>query len=220
MAEGQAAVKAFNRIIGWVTKHKQAKAILPSLRKPASAKAIAEFEAKTKLKLPAGMVAIYRLHDGQDEDAAVKALGDDVSIESGLFPSIEAEGDLSHLLVPLKELASSMRGSQMPGFSKGWVPFGSNYGGDNIVLDLASKHEKKRGRVLQFNHEYGCAFEIAPSFDKYLEHIADGLHSRKIVWNEEAGLSYKKGRDWDDLIEKKKVEYDPKFLEEYGGGDE
>ena len=223
MAEGQAAVRAFNRIIAWVTKHKRAKAVLPSLRKPASAKAIAEFEAKTKLKLPAGVVAIYRVHDGQDEGAATDALDEASgfdSIESGLFPSIEGDGDLAHLLVPLKELASSMRGSQMPGFSKGWVPFGSNYGGDNIVLDLASKDAKKRGRILQFNHELGCAFEIAPSFDKYLEHIADGLASKKIVWNDEAGLSYKKGRDWDDLIEKKKVEYDPKFLEEYGGGEE
>ena len=52
--------------------------------------------------------------------------------------------------------------------------------------------------------------------NEYLEHIADGLESKKIVWDDEAGLSYKKGRDWDDLIEKKQVEYDPKFLAEYG----
>ena len=222
MAEGQAAVKAFNRIIAWVSKHKQAKLILPSLNKPATAKAIAEFEAKTKLKLPASFAAIYRLHDGQNEDRASEALDEDSgldSLESGLFPSIEGRGDLAHLLVPLKEMASSMRGLQMPGYSKGWVPFGSNYGGDNIVLDLASPDAKKRGRVLQFNHEYGAAFAIAPSFEKYLEHIADGLESKKIIWDEEAGLSYKKGRDWDELIEKKKVEYDPKFLEEYGGGE-
>ena len=100
------------------------------------------------------------------------------------------------------------------------MPFGSKYGGDNIVLDLAPTVEKKRGRVLQFNHEYGAVFEIAPSFDKYLEHIAKGLESKRVIWDEEAGLSYKKGRDWDDLIEKKKIEYDPKFLQEYGGGEE
>jgi len=221
--EGEAAVAAFERIIGWVTKHKKAKAILPSLNKPAAAKAIAEFETKTKLKLPESFAAIYRLHDGQDEGAANEALdgasGVD-SVESGLFPSIEGDGDLAHLLVPLKELASSTRGSQMPGFTKGWVPFGSNYGGDNIVLDLASTDPKKRGRVLQFNHDYGAAFEIAPSFAKYLEHIADGLETKKIVWDDEAGLSYKKGRDWDDLIEKKKVEYDPKFMEQFGGDSE
>ncbi|MEA2710899.1 MAG: hypothetical protein QOF78_3500 [Phycisphaerales bacterium] len=219
MAEGQAAVKAFERIIGWLKKHKRGKATLPSLRKPASAKAIAEFEAKTKLKLPAGLVAIYRLHDGQDEGAANEAL-DGETIESGLFPSLEGNGDLPFLLVPLKELATRTRGSQMPGFTKGWLPFGDNYGGDNIVLDLASKDPKKRGRVLQFNHEYGCAAELAPSFDVYLEHVADGLKSKSIIWDDDSGLTYKKGRDWDTLIEKKKVEYDPKYLEEYGGGED
>ena len=217
--EGEAAVAAFERIIAWVTKHKKAKAMLPSLNKPATAKAIAEFEAKTKLKLPESIAAIYRLHDGQDEGRANEALdpdGEIDSVESGLFPSIEGDGDLAHLLVPLKALARHTRGSHMPGFTEGWVPYGDNYGGDNFVMDLASSDPKKRGRILQFNHELSCAVEVAPSFEKYLEHIADGLESKKIVWDDEAGLSYKKGRDWDDLIEKKQVEYDPKFLEEYG----
>jgi cell wall assembly regulator SMI1 len=217
MSEAEAAVEAFKRILKWLAAHKRAKATLPSLRDPASAKSIAEFEAKTKLKLPPSMAAIYRLHDGQDEGAANELLDGD-TIESGLFPSIEGNGDLAHLLVPLREMQTSMKSEGMPGFRKGWIPFGSNYGGDNIVLDLTSDHAATPGRVLQFNHEYGCAFEIAPSFLKYLDHIADGLASKKIVWDDEAGLSYKKGRDWDHLIEKKNVEYDPKFLAEYGDG--
>jgi hypothetical protein len=65
----------------------------------------------------------------------------------------------------------------------------------------------------------GGAAELAPSFDAYLEHVANGLESKKIVWNEESGLTYKRGRDSDDLIETKKVEYDPKFLEQIRGGD-
>ena len=218
MAEGEAAVAAFRQIIDWVTAHKKAKAILPSLNKPASAAAIAEFEAKTKVQLPPGLAAIYRLHDGQDEGAANDALdpeGEIDSVESGLFPSLEGDGDLAFLLVALKELRSNLKGG-MPGFRKGWIPFGDNYGGDNIVIDLASDEPAQRGRVLQFNHEYGGAVELAKSFDAYLEHIADGLKSKKIKWDDEAGLSYARGRDWEDLIEKKKVEYDPKYLEEYG----
>jgi cell wall assembly regulator SMI1 len=216
MAEAEAAVAAFKRIIDWVSAHKKAKAILPSLNQPATDAAIAEFEAKTKVKLPPGLAAIYRLHDGQDEGAANDALdpdGEIDSIESGLFPGIE--GSLAYLLVPLEELAGNLDRT-MPGFRKGWLPIGDNYGGDNIVIDLASEEPAKRGRVLQFNHEYGGAAELAKSFDAYLEHIADGLKSKKIKWDDEAGLSYARGRDWDDLIEKKKVEYDPKYLEEYG----
>jgi uncharacterized protein (TIGR03067 family) len=199
------SVGAFKRIVKWLARHELAKAVLESLRKPASAAAIAEVEAKAKVKLPPALISLYRLHDGQDEDAANKALGE--TIESGLFPSIEGRGDLPFLLVPLKQLKSGLS-SKMPGFRKGWIPFGDNYGGDNIVLDFASKDPKKRGRVLQFNHEYGCATELAPSFEQYLQHIADGLNAGKIIWDAESGLSYRRGRDWDDLIDKKKVEYE------------
>ena len=220
MSEADDAVGAFNRIIDWLKAHPKGKAVLPSLNKPANAKAIAEFEAKAKLELPDSLAAIYRLQDGQDEGAANDLLADGETVESGLFPSLEGEGDLPFLLVPLEELGKNMRGSQMPGFRKGWVPFGDNYGGDHIVLDLASEEPAKRGRVLQFNHEYGCAAELAKTFTAYLQHIADGLKTKKIIWDEDSGLTYKRGRDWDDLIEKKKVEYDPKYLEEYGGGDD
>ena len=205
---------AHGRIVKWLGGHKQAKFVLSSFNKPATADAIKQFTTKTKLELPAGLAAIYRLLDGQDEDAANDAFGEG-TIESGLFPSIE-DGDLAFLLVPLKELISNTRGSQMPGFRKGWIPFGDNYGGDNIVLDFASEEPRKRGRVLQFNHEYGGAYALAPSFEAYLASIADGLESKKIRWDEDAGLSYKKSLDWDDLIDKKKVEYDP-HLKEYGG---
>ena len=211
---------AFARIVTWVTAHEKAEAVLPSFNKPATDAALKQFAAKTKLDLPEGLAAIYRLLDGHDEDKANEAheaSGGEDSIESGLFPSIESD-DLPFLLVPLKELQRQvLSNSRMPGFRKGWLPFGDNYGGDNIVLDLASEEPGKRGRVLQFNHEYGGAYPLAASFEAYLADIADGLESRKIVWDEDSGLSYKKSRDWDDLIDKKKVEYDPEFMKEFGG---
>jgi cell wall assembly regulator SMI1 len=218
MAEGEAAVAAFERIVAWVTKHKKAKAILPSLNKPASAQAMAEFEAKTKLKLPESIAAIYRLHDGQDEGAANEKLdpaGEVDSVESGLFPSIEGEDDLPFLLVPLAELAENTTADRFA-FRKGWVPFADNYGGDNIVLDLASTEPQRRGRVLAYNHEYGAAVPLAASFEAYLRHIADGLDARKIVWSDESGLSYKRAYDWDELIEAARVEYDPDHVRESG----
>jgi cell wall assembly regulator SMI1 len=214
MSAADEVKSAHARIVKWLGTHKKAKAVLPSFRPPASEEAIAAFAEKTKRELPEGLAAMYRLLDGQDEDAANDAIGDD-TIESGLFPSIES-GDLAFLLVPLDELARNTRGSRMPGFRKGWLPFGDNYGGDNIVLDLASDEPGKRGRILQFNHEYGGAYALATSFEAYVTSIADGLESRKIKWDEDAGLSYAKSRDWDDLIDKKKVEYDPEFIKEDG----
>lgn len=188
---------AFGRIVKWLQGHKRGKAALASLRPPATAAAIAQFKAKANVSLPPALAALYRLHDGQDEDAANEKL-DGGAVESGLFPSIEGRGDLPFLLVPLRELTRSLN-SRMPGFRKGWIPFGDNYGGDNMVIDLASTDSTKRGRVLQFNHEYATAVEVAPSLEKYLEHIADGLASKKIVWDNDSGLSYKKGKDWEDL---------------------
>jgi cell wall assembly regulator SMI1 len=206
--------RAYERIVAWLTKHPRAKAILPSFRPPAKAAAIAAFEKKAKLTLPDGVRALYRLADGQDENAANARLGDD-TIESGMFPSIE-RSDLAYLLSPLKLLARNTptgpRSSRMPGFRVGWVPIGDNFGGDNIVIDL-TQDAKKRGRVLQFNHEYGGAYEVAPSIEAFLSSIADGLEKKRIVFDEHAGLSYRKGLAWDDLIDKGKVEYDPEFLE-------
>jgi cell wall assembly regulator SMI1 len=222
MSPSENVKTAHHRITTWLRNHPQARHILPSFNKPATAQAIADFEAKTKLKLPESVAALYLLHDGQDEDAANDALEEDTgldSIESGLFPSIES-GDLAFLLVPLDELArntpKNARSSRMPGFRLGWLPIGDNYGGDNIVVDLAeSTPPAKRGRVLQFNHEYGGAYQLAGSFEAYLASIADGLEKKRIAFDDDAGLSYKKGKDWDDLIDAGKVEYE----EEIDGGD-
>lgn len=204
MQSTDTAKNAFGRIVKWLQGHERGKAVIASLRRPASAAAISEFEAKANVSLPPALAALYRLHDGQDEDAANEKLDGD-AVESGLFPSIEGRDDPPFLLVPLRQLSRSLKGG-MPGFRKGWIPFGDNYGGDHIVVDLATADPKKRGRVLQFNHEYAAAVELAPSFEKYLRHIADGLASKKIVWHDDNGLSYRKAKDWDDL---KQVEDDP-----------
>src|SRR5215218_5585519 len=123
--------RAYRRIIAWVTKHPKARAILPSFRPPASATAIAAFEKKAKVTLPEGVRALYRLADGQDEEAANAKLGEE-TIESGMFPSIERR-DLAFRLSPLKRLTrvtpKSKRSSRMPGFRVGGVPIGDNFGG-------------------------------------------------------------------------------------------
>jgi cell wall assembly regulator SMI1 len=211
--------KAYGRIIAWATKHPKARAILPTFRKSASKAAIAAFEKKVKLKLPDGVVALYLLADGQDEEKAdTRPMGGE-AVESGLFPSIEKH-DLAFLLSPLKLLTEvtpkTKRSSRMPGFRVGWVPIGDNFGGDNIVVDLASEDAKKRGRILQFNHEYGGAYEVAPSIEAFLTSIAQGLEKKTIVFDDDAGLTYKKTLDWDDLIGAGKVEYDPEWEKEMG----
>jgi cell wall assembly regulator SMI1 len=198
------AVKALNQILEWAAAHNQAKAILSSLRKRAKAADIAEFETKAKLKLPAALAAVYKLYDGQDED-----LVSDDEVGVGLFPSIERR-DPAFLLVPLKQLKSNTpttkRASRMPGYRLRWIGFGDNYGGDNLVIDFAdSTPPEKRGRVLQFNHEYGCSTELAASFEEYLERIAEDLAAKRIKWDR--GFCYVKGKDWDNLINTGKVEY-------------
>src|SRR2546429_5701483 len=101
MSSATRASSAFKRIVDWAAGHAKAKAILNSLRDPATNAAVSVFEKKAKLKLPPALAALYKLHDGQDEDAANK--GRDVPVEVGLFPSLES-GDLPFLLVPLKQL--------------------------------------------------------------------------------------------------------------------
>ena len=215
MSEAEAAVESFQRIVAWLAPHPQARAVIPSFRPPPSAESIAEFETKTKLKLPDSLLALYRLHDGQSEDAAIEANNDEY-LESGLFPGIESS-DLAFVFVPIAELTEGTIADTF-GFRKGWVPFGSNYGGDHVILDLASDAPPQRGRVLIYNHEYNAASPLAPSFGQYLRDLADGMESGEIVWSER-GLSYAQERKWDDLIDERKVEYDPDFLKEYGDED-
>jgi cell wall assembly regulator SMI1 len=217
MSKASTVEQSFARIHKWLEKQDPARHALASLLPPATEAEIEQFEAKTKLQLPDPVKALYRLHNGQNEDLGNEAAGD--QIESGLFPSIES-GDLAYLLVPLKELIRNTpkrkSDSRMPGFRLGWIPIGDNYGGDNIVIDLAIEDETKHGRVLQFNHEYGGATVLADSFNQYLAQLADDLKAGRVIWDDDCGLSYKKGKNWDSLIDAGKVEYDPEFQAEFG----
>lgn len=160
------------------------------------------------------MRALYLLHDGQDEDAANEERDEPVS--PGLFPGIESD-DLAFLLVPLKQLESytptTKEAVHVHGYRMNWVGIGANYGGDNIVIDLNTDDPKKRGRVLQFNHEYGGAVELAPSIEAYLTTLADDLEAGRVVFDAGSGLSTVEGRDWDDLMDEEKVEFDPEMEE-------
>lgn len=194
--------KSYDRIRKWLESHEQGRNTLVSIRPPASDKAIADFEKAMKAKLPNDLKELYQLLDGQDEDLLSE------QIEAGLFPSGE-NGDLAHLFLPLKTARQHSKGG-MPGYKPGWLAFGSNFGGDNYVIDLSTDDPKKRGRVLQFNHEYGGARVAAKSLAAFLQEIADGLDDESIIFDEDAGLSYVEGIDW----EEEKLEYDPKALEE------
>src|SRR5687768_5811693 len=108
MKRRSTARHAVERIFKWLRAHERGKAALASLRPPASAAAIAAVETKLKVSLPPALVDLYRLHDGQDEDAANEKLDGD-TIESGLFPSIEGREDKPFLLAPLKQLTRGLK---------------------------------------------------------------------------------------------------------------
>jgi cell wall assembly regulator SMI1 len=168
---------AMRRIRAWCGTNGDARLVFACMNPPATDADLDAVEAKIGLKLPEDVRALYRICNGQDENAEANEDG----LEVGLFPWTERV--LAHLLYPLEEVASSTSTPQeprrMPGFVVGWVPIASNYGGDEVVIDL-SPDSPRPGRVLNF----------ASSLAAHLTDIADKMEAGKIEFDEEEGLNY------------------------------
>lgn len=50
--------------------------------------------------------------------------------------------------------------------------------------------------------------------NSYIDRLARDLAAKRIRWSKGVGLSYVKGRDWDDLIDAGKVEYAEDVVED------
>ncbi len=189
----------FGDLIDWAKSQEVGQAYEASLLPPATDEQIQEYEQQSGMTLPEPLKVIYRICNGQTEDLTFESNPELEGVEIGLFPSSE-EFELAYMLVPLSQLVSNTPMTEpededdcnrMPGYELGWIGFGDNYGGDNIVLDMSPKTpESQRGRILLFNHEYAQATELAPSLEQYLQDIMDQIKCGKIAYDEDLGIAY------------------------------
>jgi len=187
----------------------QADIILQSLNRPASTRDIARAEAKLGMPFPADLRGLFGLFNGQRES---KRTSMDEVPEVGLIPSYDSVNSMPFLLRSLSQMARasprSLRGAA-DGWKVGWLPFATNGGGDEMVIDLTSLRGPRRGRVLQFSFEYGGAVPIADSIASLFHELANGLTSKRVQWRKSDGvyaLVRRRGMDFDKLSLEEKLE--------------
>ena len=191
MAKHDPVATAWKRIEQWLGDN--APRMLEALGRGAPASAVAAFEKKTGLKLPAAVAASFRRHDGGDEG-------------TGLFPALEKD-EMAYSPMPLSRAASEWRscsrfarsypaeaqfdvdrGVRAEYWNPGWVPVATNGGGDYLCVDLAPAPGGKAGQVIEWRHETDERRRVAPSWEKYLQDLADGLEDGTLVNDESRGI--------------------------------
>ena len=183
---------AFERLRNWCENHGAAN-VFGCMRPPATDAQLDAVEAKLNVKLPADLRTLYKIANGQFDAYDPDAEEADEDDGFGMFPSIE-DFDLAFQLVPTGDLEQSWdRGY---GWENGWVPFGTNAGGDEIVCDLAPDSPRP-GRVLQFNHELAAVYPRADSVAAFLEQIADDAEAGRLMYDEDHGPMPAKGHALD-----------------------
>ena len=201
---------AFERLRTWCESNGAA-GVFRCMQPPATDDQLDAVEAKQGVKLPDDLRALYKLANGQfesydpEKDEADAPEEEEAEDGFGMFPSIE-DFDLAFQLVPTGDLQESWdRGY---GWEEGWIPFGTNAGGDEMVCDLA-KDSPKPGRVLQFNHELAAAYPRADSVAAFLEQIADAAEAGRLMYDEDHGPMPAEGHalDFNTLHENGDLEF-------------
>jgi cell wall assembly regulator SMI1 len=128
-----------------------------TLRPPAFEEALAEVGEVLGHPLPAGLAALYRAHDGQDQ-APMRA-----SVFEG-FRWLPLAECLAERAV-YAEVAAEVRRDypEAAPWAASWLPFAGDGLGNAWVVDLAS------GRVFEFDHAEGEVAELGDSFEAFLD---------------------------------------------------
>ncbi len=106
--------------------------------------ALAAFEDRFSLTLPADFGALYKWRDGQDANYFASLQGD------RMFSSL-------HDIADTKEMLDGMIGYDFDDpkwWRRGWVPFLSNGGGDHLCIDVFAEDGGDPGQLIAFWHDW------------------------------------------------------------------
>ena len=79
------------------------------------------------------------------------------------------------------------KGIRKAWWSKGWVPFASDGGGNYYCIDLEPAKGGVSGQVIVFKHDSGDRLLLSPSLAKWLFDFANELDSGSLSFDEEEG---------------------------------
>ena len=190
---------SWSRIADWLRSNRPE--LTPMLGTAASIEAILETEATIGGRLPETMRESYLLQDGFPYGEQ----------ELPILPGHASEGS-GYCLLPIEGVAEewtiwkdliddgTFKGeTSQPDagitdrwWSDAWIPIGGNGAGDLLCIDLQPAEGGTVGQVIEAIHDDDDRKLLAASWPAYLETLADGLTSGRVVYDDEIGLI------WDD----------------------
>lgn len=175
--------QSWQTIAKWATTN--APGLLSSLRRGATQGDIEAAEQRLGLRLPDDLRASLRLYDGQDLQ------GPSLFESSYLFPltHVVAEWETWRDQSPgiESEPGAVQAGIRPEWWNPAWIPIAGNRVRDYEAIDLAPASGGTQGQVISMSCDDPARALIAPSFGRWLEGLAAGLTSGRLIYLERYG---------------------------------
>ena len=146
---------------------------LADLNPPVTTTEIQELKRTLGYGLPSGYLECLKVHAGQQGKA--KWLFDgreflsvrNVVLSWAAWNDLAEGGDLDDMK------AKPGEGIQPVWWSRSWIPFASNGGGDFLCLDMAPASAGRPGQVIEVFHDFPGRKLVAPDFDSWFTKFVD-----------------------------------------------
>jgi cell wall assembly regulator SMI1 len=180
-------IRSWARIERWLESN--ARHVLDDLNDGASPEEIARLEELIGAELPVDVKESYSIHDGQGGEApliyGVPLLSlEQIATEWSLWAGVSADAPEG---LQYSSLYLSLDGVREQYSSRGWIPFTRDYGGNHIAVDLDPWLGGSRGQVINYGRDENLKVVFAPSFEAFLERLADSMDAGDVVGGE-AGI--------------------------------
>jgi cell wall assembly regulator SMI1 len=147
----------------------------------ASAEELADAGATLGVNLPKDLCESYKIYNGNNErwlfeNRMIMSLSE-VKREWQILTELRFDGRTAKPKGPLRR----------QWWSRKWIPFASNGGGDFFCLDLDPPEAGKLGQVFVFDHEVGPTHVIAASLQSLLSALVDDLEKGIYAFDGEVG---------------------------------
>ena len=186
----------WGRIEQWLADN--APEALQSLNAPASEELFDNVLEQFGTALPDDVVAVYRKHNGQDEESDAPGLfpnGDDYGDMAHSFASIETGLQIHQMMTELLESGDFADITKEPNpaiktahWNPLWFPVAHDGGGDYHCIDLDPGPSGIRGQVITVG-ESDTQTVVAPSLPAWLQQITDEMEAGALHVDEDYGLA-------------------------------
>lgn len=161
--------------------------LLESLGDSANTQAISDAEKALQVDLPADFKASLGIHDGQSNESmgfveaseflSLSRMVDEWNVWKSLLDGGEFADTSSEPVGPIKSDWWNPR----------WIPFTYDGAGNHLCIDLDPAEGGTKGQVITMWHDDPDRRVIAPSFQAWLNKVADGLKNGDYVYSDDYG---------------------------------